>query len=73
MPFTKPQVYIFLKYAALSVVLGLCIATYNIFNSAYKEVQRERLAGKLETVNIVAYRDTVNGVDWHTYTNGVYG
>ena len=53
MPFTKPQVYTFLKYAVFSVVIILGTIAFNIFSGVYNTIQ--------DAVNGV----TVNGVSHH--------
>ena len=73
MPFTKPQVYTFLKYAGFSVVVILGTITYNIFSTAYEEVRLERLGEISKTVNTVEYTGTVDDTDWYTFTNAIYG
>ena len=66
MHITRPTLLKIGGYIALSLLIGGVIIFMDAWDTAKIERQREAQTE-------VTYRDTVDGVDWYTYTNRIYG
>jgi hypothetical protein len=66
MHITRPTLLKIGGYITLSLLIGEVIIFMDAWDTAKTERQREAQTD-------VTYRDTVDGVDWYTYTNRIYG